>query len=934
MKNPKKILLVEDDFLAATIGKQQLEKKGYIIIHASNGEEAVKTAVDADNGIDLILMDIDLGSGIDGTVAAEEILKKADIPVVFLSSHTEPAIVEKTEKITSYGYVVKNSGIVVLDASIKMAFRLHDAKQKEKEKEIELRESEEKFRTIFENAPLGIFRSTPEGKFIEVNTSLARMLGYERPDDVLEEIHSITEQIYLYPSNRLPIVNTQMMNPGITHHINHYRRRDGENFTANLYLNAIRDIDGTVKYLEGIVEDITELKKYEEKLGESEQKFRSLADYGQALIWTAGLDKKCDYFNQPWLTFTGRTLEQETGDGWTEGVHPDDFQRCVDTYIKAFEKREKFSMDYRLRHSSGEYRWIQDDGTPRFNSKGEFTGYIGHCLDITEKKLAQETIRRQLAEKELLLEEARHRIKNNESGASLLRSKPHRESLNTEEALEHQNYIFDTLLNNLQTGVMMIEAPSGNPLVINEEAYRLLGRGIDPDATRDNLAEVYKAYKAETGEPYPEAEMPLVRGLRGETSRIDNMEIERPDGTKTILEVFGSPVMDSSGEIIASIVSFTDITERLKTEEARQAAMTDLESANEELNSAMEEMETANEELVAITMELQESRTLLSETEKAGKIGGWTFDVETLAQTWTDETFNILEIDKSGGEPEVPEGVTFINPPYRQMAEEAIQQAIELGDPYAQDWEVTTVKGNIKWVHAVGRAHQKDGQTVRLSGSFQDITERKLAEEKIKALLDEKDLILKEVHHRIKNNMNVIFSLLQLQAESLKDTAAINALQDSASRVRSMMVLYDRLYRMEYVKKISVTEYVPALVDEIISNFPINKPVLIEKKIDEFTLNADRLQPLGIIINELLTNILKYAFTEKDSGKITVSATVKNGSAVFVIHDDGIGIPESISFEKSTGFGLQLVRLLTMELRGTIRIERGIGTSVILEFGL
>jgi PAS domain S-box-containing protein len=130
----------------------------------------------------------------------------------------------------------------------------------------------------------------------------------------------------------------------------------------------------------------------EDALREREQSYRTLADSGQALIWTAGTDKLCNYFNRVWLEYTGRTLEQEMGNGWTEGVHPEDTQRCLDIYVEAFEKREKFSMEYRLRRNDGMYRWILDDGCPRYNSKGDFIGYIGHCLDITERKRTEEAL--------------------------------------------------------------------------------------------------------------------------------------------------------------------------------------------------------------------------------------------------------------------------------------------------------------------------------------------------------------------------------------------------------------------------------------------------------------------------------------------------------------------------------------------------------------
>jgi len=134
-------------------------------------------------------------------------------------------------------------------------------------------------------------------------------------------------------------------------------------------------------------------KQAEEELRERAQDFRTLADSGQALIWTAGTDKSCNYFNKVWLEFTGRTLEQETGNGWLEGVHPEDMQTCLDVYVGAFDRREKFSMMYRLRRYDGAYRWLLDDGCPRYDSNGAFIGYIGHCLDITERKRSEEALR-------------------------------------------------------------------------------------------------------------------------------------------------------------------------------------------------------------------------------------------------------------------------------------------------------------------------------------------------------------------------------------------------------------------------------------------------------------------------------------------------------------------------------------------------------------
>jgi len=264
INNQKTILLVEDDNLTSGLQGDILKTYGYHILLANSGENAIETIKNVLE-IDLVLMDIDLGKGIDGAQTAEIILKIREIPIVFLSSHTEPEIVEKIDKITSYGYVQKISNITVLNASIKMAFRLFEAKR-------QIIEIEQKHRAIFENAPLGIFRSTTEGEFIEVNSALSKMLGYDSPETVLREIHNIAEQVYVRSDDRQPIVEKQLQISGMTQHHNHYRRADGSEFFANLYLNTIKDETGQPLYFEGIVEDITERKQSEEMLNKTNER--------------------------------------------------------------------------------------------------------------------------------------------------------------------------------------------------------------------------------------------------------------------------------------------------------------------------------------------------------------------------------------------------------------------------------------------------------------------------------------------------------------------------------------------------------------------------------------------------------------------------------------------------------------------------------------
>lgn len=154
--------------------------------------------------------------------------------------------------------------------------------------------------------------------------------------------------------------------------------------------------------------DITERQRAEQALRESEQRFRMITEAAPIMVWMSGTDKLCYYFNKGWLDFVGRTLEQESGNGWAENVHPDDFDRCLQIYVESFDARRSFEMEYRMRHHNGQYRWILDHAVPRYAPDGTFEGYVGGCLDIHDQKEAAEKVR--IASEKLRESEERLRL--------------------------------------------------------------------------------------------------------------------------------------------------------------------------------------------------------------------------------------------------------------------------------------------------------------------------------------------------------------------------------------------------------------------------------------------------------------------------------------------------------------------------------------------
>jgi PAS domain S-box-containing protein len=213
-----------------------------------------------------------------------------------------------------------------------------------------------------------------------------------------------------------------------------------------------------------------------------------------------------------------------------------------------------------------------------------------------------------------------------------------------------------------------------------------------------------------------------------------------------------------------------------------------------------------------------------------------------------------------------------------------------------------------------------------------DMTERKRAEETVRTLLQEKDLLLRETHHRVKNNLGLVHGLLSLQAGRQADSSARGVLGDAAARVQAMSRLYDRLYRSENFREMSLKAFLPGIVDQVRTLFKTEAEVRADLRIEDILLPARTLTPLGIILNELATNSMKYAFQGRTEGRIALTALREGPIVRITYEDDGPGLPASSDPGTTGGFGLFLCGILAGQLKGILRREGDGGTRWILEF--
>lgn len=390
MNRPLHVLIVEDSQDDVDLLLVVMRDSGYDVAYEVVDTRAAMRAALERQDWDLITSDHLMPSFNAPTALALAKELRPEVPFIIVSGEIDLQSAVELMKEGARDYIQKTELARLAPAIARELEQRRLASERRRAQEA-LEVSESRYRRLFETAQDGILiLDADTGRIVDVNPFLTDMLGYSHEDLVGEQLWDIGAFVDKESSK---MAFAKLRDKGyIRYEDLPLETRDGQRVAVEFVSNAYL-VDDT-KVIQCNIRDITARKRAEMTITKARDFYLTLLEEFPALIWRSGVDAKANYFNKTWLAFTGRPLEQQIGDGWTENVHPDDLGRRMSAYLDAFHGRCSFQIEYRLRRHDGEYRWVRDMGRSFDDFDGRFAGYLGSCYDITEHKQSEEHIRR------------------------------------------------------------------------------------------------------------------------------------------------------------------------------------------------------------------------------------------------------------------------------------------------------------------------------------------------------------------------------------------------------------------------------------------------------------------------------------------------------------------------------------------------------------
>lgn len=632
--------------------------------------------------------------------------------------------------------------------------------------------------------------------------------------------------------------------------------------------------EGKLLFLEGFITDIGDKKQFEKELKRSRENYKSLVDYSPdgVIIHVDGIVK---FANPSALKIVGVSGFEELENVSAFNFFLPEYHQLIIDRIKRTKAGEDLDfVEVKIKNKKGEIITLETKSILiRFNGY-EAIQVVFH--DISEKKL-------------LLKEQARAQIA--EETNELLEQEITKRKVIQLQLQESQKYT--RLIINGSIDMICASDRKGFITEFNQAAQKTFGYSAE-EVIGKHVSMLYADPNQRNR--ITDEELYKKGVYAGEVLN------KRKNGEKFISYLSASILKNEEGEVIGAMGVSRDISELKRAEEA-------LRTQSAKFNAIIE----------------SSSHFI------------WTVDRNYCFTTF-NQNFN-KEVQSRYGEPaKIGQSMFFVKSGKEKSYTDFLIRKYEgafAGEPQYFDVSFFDSEGTENWREIyLNPILAEDGSVIEVSGISHDVTEKKLSEERIRLSLQEKEVLLKEVHHRVKNNLQVISSILNLQSSYVKDEGTLQILKESQNRIKSMAFIHESLYQTKDFSSINFTEYVINLSQNLIHSYSnFDNEVKLNLDIQNVFLNLDLAIPCGLIINEIVSNALKYAFVDKsEGGEITINMKTTGDFLELRIGDNGKGLPKNIDYRNTESLGLQLVVTLTDQLSGTIELDTEKGTNYTIIF--
>lgn len=801
--------------------------------------------------------------------------------------------------------------------------------------EAALSRSEEKFRRLSEVSPIGIGIGRSDGRIAYANNAYLSMLGYTEA-----ELLTMRFMEYTHPDDlQADLTLYQQLLDGELASFQlekRYIRKDGQPLWVNVIVTLLTDWEkGAVSSL-AMVEDITERKQAEAALRQSEERFRTLFDNAPIPLSLANIHtRQLIQVNAAHQALLGYSLAELTAQTFTDITHPADItlNACL-TQQMAAGNISQFQIEKRFIKKNGQTVWshmasalIRDDnGNPCYS--------LAVIQDITRSKQLQ--LEREQAEANL------------------------RESDRRFRAIFDQTFQFCGLL-----------SPDGRMLEANQTALDFAG------LTREQVVgqPVWETRWLEHSQiAQQQLQAAIVRASTGELVRHE-LELQDQAGAIATIDFSLKPMKDEQEKVLLLIIEGRDISDRKRAETERkriqdlllQQAQRDylLRVIMQHIHQSLELDEILSVAVTEVRDTLGADRAVIfclrqdlsgtviqeSLSSACSSILGWHYPQDHFPTHCRTKYLQGKASIISSGTEDSHSGCLMEFLRQIQVESEIIAPIVHVSDHSNERylWGLLIVHACTPrdWQQPEADLLQQIASQLAIAIQQADLysqvqtelEERRQAESSLRASLQEKEVLLKEVHHRVKNNLQIISSLLRMQARKVSDLSTATLFQEAQNRVQSMAIIHEHLYQSSNLAQINFNDYLQTLLNNLFRSYGVDpQQILLDIKIDSINLPLNTAIPCGLIINELVSNMLKYAFPLGQPGTITIrlsSQTVENSSdfqGVLVIGDNGVGMSPDIDWQTTPSLGLRIVRNLVDQMQGTLTLNRDRGTFFRLTF--